>query len=680
MLKKNGRKEGWKSLASDSVRTGLAVAFLLTGCGGSKPRAQTQPAQVPASLPVAPPPVTKATVPVVIGPVEKQSTAVLTQSVARVLGFADVGGRTVTVYQDAYSALYGAIQKKNGSEVAAAPKPLLYFSPVFVADTPTWTLMEDGKFRIVIPNKFTVEVVRARVWETLNTALVAIGGGRESVGVLPLASLSGKLKAFGKDYKPEVSKDFSRVVVEIPKTAIPASLRDGPDDLKVDAKGVPALLEFFSALDFDYTYYVQKVNETSCSFNLDTNYVQNMYIDSSCPKETANVTDAQLAAFEASNPNWKDLGTLVKRVGIPITSCLAGSETARTLRRSSISCTRSLQASDGTRSEFQDALLKFAQSTYEQPLANVKLSDEAPAGWNVQTAAAAVAMFGSPEKFAQEITNFNSNILNKDNISDDMLEWNQASDFLDTLEEFQSRDMATEKSSSGGGGGFLFLISFGSSSSSSSDKNSLKEQFQSLRNVSKADRANLMNRIFKQDLLKHEIVDTNGSLKFYPRVTFHVKADVDKINGAAQALNTAELGDIVSENDSFSAEFALRAEYSLHGLITCGPNSIGFSRGIQEVEWWSSSTWFDALSENVNSKLPTDGCASVSVSMWLDAPAGSSFLPPSTRNINVAGTTATGVTNTNTLALSGANQESKKASVGPFSPASGVFTRVEFRP
>lgn len=679
MLKEKRHKSAWIFGAQVCLRVGLSAALVLSGCGGSKPHAKTAAAPVapPARTPGAPalPP------PVVIGPVEKQSTSILTRSVARVLGFADVGGRTLTVYQDAYSALYGAIQRKNGQEASTVPTPIVYFSPVFVTGDASWTLMSDGKFRIVIQNRFSSEVVRARVWETLTSALTAIGARRESVNVLPLATAKARLKAFGRDYTPEVSKDLSRVVVDIPKAVVPPTLRDGPDRLKMNARGVPMILEFFSTLDFDYSYYVQKVQETSCAFNFDNEYVQNMYIDSSCPKETADVTDAQLAAFEASNPNWTNLGTLVRRVSMPITRCLAGTETERTLRRSSVSCTRSLQSSDGSRSEFQDALLQFAQSTYVQPIANVEMNDTPPSGWNVQAAAAAIAMFGSPDKFAQEINDFNTNVLNKENITDDLLTSEKTNNFLDTLSKFESRDMATSNQTSGGGGGFLFLISFGRRNQSSSNSSSLKEIFSKAKTVAKADREAVLERLFEQENLNHTISNVNGTLKFHPKVTFNVKADADRITRAAQALNTAELGDIVTENDSFSAEFVLRAELSVHGELICGDNRIGFSKGIQEVEWWTSASWFQTLTNEVNAKIPSAGCPNMTVSLWHDAPSGSAFLPPSTRNINVAFFTETSTNSFTTLPFSGATVETRRSTFGPVVPTSGtVLKRIEFQP
>ena len=80
--------------------------------------------------------------------------------------------------------------------------------------------------------------------------MTAIGGTAAGVTVLPFSSVSGKLKAFGRDYTVEVNKDLARATVEIPKSAIPPGLKDGDANLKLDEKGVPKVLEFFDSLNF----------------------------------------------------------------------------------------------------------------------------------------------------------------------------------------------------------------------------------------------------------------------------------------------------------------------------------------------------------------------------------------------------------------------------------------------
>ena len=101
--------QGAKYAGTTKVAGFCALTFALlfpAACGpGAKPKSQNQSQATPVQRPQATPNKSASPLPLVIGPVEKQSTSVLTRSVARVLGFADVGGRTVTAYQDAYSAL-----------------------------------------------------------------------------------------------------------------------------------------------------------------------------------------------------------------------------------------------------------------------------------------------------------------------------------------------------------------------------------------------------------------------------------------------------------------------------------------------------------------------------------------------------------------------------------------------
>jgi hypothetical protein len=660
------------------LASGMAVVVGFSGCGtGSKPRTQTQsPPAAPPALPAAkaalPPPQR-------VGDVEKLPTTVLTKSVARVIGFADVGGRTVSIFQDAYSALFGALQGKKGGSGGPAPKPLVYYSPVFVAGKATYMLTDEGMFRIVLPNVYTVEFVRSRVWDVLRGSLEAIGATRESVSVLPFNKVKATLKALGGTYEPQVASDLSRVTFELPKSKVPASLRDG-SQLKVDpATGQPTLIGFIDSLEFVYAYNVQKVNETACAFDFDRGFTQNMYIDSTCPKEVSDVSETSLAQFEASRPDWKNLGALVQRASVPITSCLAGSEVARTLRRASVSCTRSLQTSSGARDNLGDELYDFSKKTYETIIDNAKLTDN-PSDWNVQSAAAAVAMFGSPERFAQELSDFNSNVLNRDIVSDTSTEWAQSSDFLETLSEFQSRKMEEERKASGGGGGFLFLISFGGGSKSNSNRSNLEEVFSKLSTVAKKDRAAFLNKQFAGDFLNHEIVDVGGTLKFYPRVTFHVKADVNKIDQAAQALNVADLGDIVTENDAFAGEFAPAREFAFQGMVRCGANEFSFSKPIAEIDWWSSASFFNDVNSRIAAGIPPAGCESVSVSFWHDLPDGHTLVPSGSRPITIRAWPATGTPTSVVRALGADTRSESKAVSGTLSNAGAVITKVEIKP
>jgi len=640
--------------------TVMSAVVGLSGCGGTRPRAQTTHASGPPVLKSAPDTVNPR--PVVVGPVEKQTTQILTKSVARVLGFADVGDRTLSVYQDAYSALYAAIAKKNKAPEGAAPKAIAYYAPVFVADKPEWALRADGRYRIVVPNKFTPEVVRGRILSALSGTLEPMSIPRDRINMLPLQNVKGKVNAFGKAYDIEVSNDMTRVIVMIPRAVVPKQFTTANGGLVEDSAGFATMVKKFDSITFTYSYFVQKVNETACAFDLDEPYIDKMYIDSTCPKETTTVADAQLAEFEASNPNWRDLGTLVKRATMNITSCLSGKEEEKTLRRASISCTTALQASDGSRKTVSEALAGFATKTYEKVVDDAKLSEN-PSEWTVQAAAAAVAMFGSPQKFAQEITKFNNDILNQESIATDSTAWSQSSEFFTKLDQNKSYTMDANKKASSGGSSFL-LISFGSKKKSSSENSSVRDIFSHAMKTTKNERAQLLRDIFKKEGLTHEVQEVGGSIKFYPRVTFSVKADKSKITQAAEELQTTELGDIVSENDGVTGDFVLRKEANLRGRLVCSGNSYAFTKSIQEVEWWNSNVFFADLSAAVKKGIPADGCLTAQVMLWFDAEVGSSFLPPSSQSLNISALSAKGVAGGSPnviLSFSKANTEASKA-------------------
>jgi hypothetical protein len=556
--------------------------------------------------------------------------SVLSKSVARIVGFVNVGGRTLRVYRDAYSALYGAIAKKNKVAADMAPPSIIYYEPIFVSDKPTAELTDKGVFRITLPNKYSTGALQGRILDLLRSQLEPLGVVKNNISILPFHSVKAVLRAYGRTYNVEVADDLSKVTIEVPRDHVPPSMRDEVL-LLPDQEGGFKFVNGFTSLEFDYSFYVQKVQETACAFTVDREYVQKMYIDSTCTNPAIQPSDADLAKFEASNPNWKDVGTLVKRVSMPITSCLEGKEEERILQRSSVSCTTSLQKSDGSRgsSDLSDKLMQFAAKTHETVIENAKLT-ETPSEWTAQAAAAAVAMFGSPERFQQEIKQFNNDILNENKLDITNEKMDKAYDFVEKIGEFASRDFQSTSNSKSGGSSFL-LISFGSKKNKSKSKTTFKEVIEKSLDKSVNERESYLKSAFLEEGLKHEIQNVGGSLKFFPKVTFSVKADVEKIFGAAQEMQVQELGDIVTENDAFSGKWNVERDAYLRGRVRCDGSEASVAILLESLNWWQDKTFMDNIAKQLSASIPTSGmnpgCENIGFDLWFDASSNSNLLP-----------------------------------------------------
>ncbi len=119
-------------------------------------------------------------------PAEEAPTELLQKAVARVLAFVDVENKSVTIYQDAYSALFKTIARQKGEVPGTTPDPIFYFSPVVIADIPEMTLLPNGNINISINNRYPPAAVRKLVEDKLSETLANFNLERNRVGLVPL--------------------------------------------------------------------------------------------------------------------------------------------------------------------------------------------------------------------------------------------------------------------------------------------------------------------------------------------------------------------------------------------------------------------------------------------------------------------------------------------------------------
>ena len=597
----------------------LGVFLIASGCGGG-PKSPSR--ALPKVAPVAAPNTSGS---LNLGSVESQPTEVLTKSVARVIGFSDVGGRSVTLYQDAYSALYPTLAAKKGLNPAQAPLPLLYYSPLFSLESASSTFDADGNYKIVLKNKHSVERLRPKLAEDLAATFTKLAVDKSRLGQLPVKNITGTVKAFGKAYNATVSPDFAFATVVIAKIDVPAGLFDAQGGI-VQKNGKISGIHFLDTMSIAYTYNVQKVKEQSCSLNVDENYIKNLYIKSECPNVFADPVDAEIARIAASKPNWKDLPGLMKQIQSPVTRCLVGTEQQSLLSRASVSCTRSLRDVEGNKTDLSPALAQFAHATWDQPVKDAILTDT-PDLWDVNAVAAAVKMFGSPEAYVNEINKFNSKVMNTTSVEETSSALDESNKLLTMIDQLEYHDMKESSSSKSGGGSAILLISFSSNNSESNSSKSVTDIIKNVQVYDKKTRKNELNKQFKANGLKHEIVDVEGKLKFYPHISFAVKADINRIRDASSQLSNLELGSIVQEPEDTTVEFLSRAEANLLGMLECDGVKQSFVQSIQINEWWKSQEFMLNLSKLVTQKIPSSGCATAALKFWYEAELTSGLVP-----------------------------------------------------
>ena len=109
---------------------------------------------------------------------------------------------------------------------------------------------------------------------------------------------------------------------------------------------------------------------------------------------------------------------------------------------------------------------------------------------------------------------------------------------------------------------------------------------------------------------------------------------------------------------------------------------ITFSKGIQEVEWWTSRTWFEALSLELTSKIPADGCTTVTLTFWHDAPADSSAIPESARHVNFSAFAQTqgGAADFDTMPLGPQTRDGEPSTIRVLTAPGGPTKRITLAP
>lgn len=484
-------------------------------------------------------------------PVEEAiGTELMQKSVARVLGFVDIGNTAQTVFQDTESSLYESIATKLSTPEGTAPDPIFYYSPVFIAGSPKLLPLPNGKLNVTIPNLYTQQAIRETIQDDMADVLAAYNIRVEKIGLIPMENIKVRVKAFGNTYEDDVEMDneFRTIVFNIPAADVPQLVID---ELKQSADtGAPGeiFLNYLSLITIDYDYFVQQYGKQECRMNVSSEDIRNMYMDQEgCPPgpDQAEV-DAALAWVTANHANKESAADSVnsKLAGIlnrssVVTACAAAKEARKLQGAASVSCTKG-----GTRDSDQDGttgyspmVIDFLKNTIEPHFKSLIARPTESQNWDDQLIAATIQMFGSPERFKSTVEEINSEIQNKDvteldNDYYDNVAWfsdqlrnydtyNQADTYLDSqgrvINQAYDQDYvnniqtSTEQNSKGGGGGLNlgfggFGIGFGNSSGSANGKSSGSNQTQYQQNYKASDE-------FKRDYQEFHNIARAASLE-----------------------------------------------------------------------------------------------------------------------------------------------------------------------
>jgi|GEM_PF-2731808 len=653
-----------------ALPAGIAL-FALLACSGARPK-KAQPKQVEAPQAEFKDPSVVAN----LGATESQSTELLQESIARVLGFVDIYGKNVNIYQDAYSALYDNLGRQAATGAGTVADPLFYFSPVFIPDTPEIVLLPTGELNINISNLATAKYVRGKIAAKLSETLKAYKINVDKINMLPLASATGQLKAFNREYPATVERDLTRISIVIPKSDIPKPILA----MVVAANGAIAtseLLKAFSSLPITYRYYVQRYKEQDCHYNIDDTYIRKMFSDSSCaaPTDVKVESDADAAALvtkaAASGSNTvppgvkQNLGLsdkksavtdLVKLAKAPITACMKGEERKKLAQKASVRCTKSSTDVDGkTPKDYDAQMMNFLTKTIEPALATGRLNPDDPAAWDNQAMAAAIRLFGSPDEFRSELNKFNTELQNVVDSAGEANLSTSSKEFADIIEQNGKYTADSKaKSNSSGFNGSLgyggFGIGGGMSKASSSFNQAIADIVKKSQSTNAKEAARAAQDIFKNYGMDHQVDEVGGKLYFYPKFEVSVRADVDAAKAASTDFATNDLGNIVVEQKEMSVALSRREPLELRLRILCTapgetePQEIVAKQVIEQSDWDSDTSAngvVGQLATNVKLKLVTErNCREVRVFAFYVGSGNNKSLVPSSVPFNILGRAA----------------------------------------
>lgn len=581
----------------------------------------------------------------------------LQKAVARVLGFADIQGRSVTIFQDAQSSLFDSAMKKKSEVAGSAGEPIFYHTPVFFPDKPKMQILDEGKtLKVTLNNLITPELVRRAIVSKLQgSALMKFNPEAARVGVIPMDSVSGVLQAFGKDegYPVTFTKDFSSAIFILPVKELPQDVYVRSEEDEEGSGGTidpAALLEHFDFIKIHYKYYVQSFKEESCQVNIDDNYINNMFQDSSCPNLVKTPTQAEIetiaANASATNEAFKNIAPILKQVQKPITRCLAGKETEKIMQRASVQCTTHAQDVNGNNATgLNQKLRDFLEKTIVPVVSNARLGPD-PAKWDAQAAASAVALFGDPNRFVSQLNEFNTNVLNEKDTTKRNASIDALKDFIQKIVDTSSSSYSGNSTSSGKGSSFGIGIggfggfgggaaNFGSSSGNANSNESYHSAFNYEAGQTFEDRVKQIDNFFRERGSNQELDTATGTLKLIPHVDINTAADVNRIKQAASGFSNNELGTIRGEKEELTMDLKKRTELKLGGTITCDGNTSMFTKNALEVEWFNSTRFLADISKLASERVPPNGCRSLSVGLFYDGASANRDLIPDIATLNV---------------------------------------------
>jgi len=484
--KNQSKRISWAKQASFLATTGLIALSALAGCS-SEPKKRSQPPENKSQLAPDKPTKEKPT------PVSEASTELLQKSVARVLGFTDVGGVALRIFQDTESALYETIAVQASTPTGTAPDPIFYYSPVFIAGSPKLLPLSTGELNVTIPNNFTQAAVRELISDKMAVVLEAYKIKTERIGMIPMEGIKVTVKAFGNTYTDNVSMDneFRTIVFKVPGADVPQLVLEALKASAGSSGQDPGLifLDNISLIQIDFNYFVQQYGSQQCRMNVTTEDIRNMYMDQTgCPPgpDETEVTEAlawvkqQKGESAADSVNSK-LAAIMKQTSA-VTACLAGNEARKLQAAASVSCTKggTRDSDQKGQNDFSPLVIDFLQKTIKPTLTSKVMKSTDVKTWDDELIAATIQMFGSPERFKSTIDGINSEIQNKNVTELDNDYYNKAAAFSDTLKNYDTFNQAdsyvdkqgrvinqeggqsasteakseTQQNSKGGGGGF----------------------------------------------------------------------------------------------------------------------------------------------------------------------------------------------------------------------------------
>ncbi len=659
-----------------SVLAATTTLLTLAACsGGDRPRTRTERPQAGVSSNAA----------AFTKPVLEAPTELMQKSVARVLGFTDVGDIALTIYQDTESALYESLAAQASRPDGVAPDPLFYHSPVFIAGSPKLLVLSSGDLNVTIPNAFTQQAVRQVIGDNMAEVLRVYKIAVEKVRILPMEDISAEVNAFGKKYKVDAIDDqFRTIVFNIPSQDIPASVIEAIKTAQENQKG-QIFLDNLSLVTIQFNYFVQQYGSQECRLNVSDNDIRNMFMDQTgCPalptteQMTAGIAKiAEKRSPSAAQSTQQKLDTLLA-AGNTVTTCLAGKEAAKLQAAASVSCTKG-----GTRPEDQSKDNQYSPQVAEflnkaiLPQMEKKIAGADMSKWDDDVSAAVVRMFGDPERFAQTISNINSQISRNETLQKDDDYYDQFDKFLWTLKNHdvlntksrakdkQSRETDFESSergrSSSGSGGFgigigpvSLGINGGSGNSSFRSSEQAKDEFKrkvdefhtlgrelnQAQGIDKESKLKKVSNFLFENGIDVGLEEIDGEFKVFPRLNIAVSTNVDRLNEFAQSFRTNDLGFIVEETENIPVQLTSSEPAELVVNIQCNAMLQAFvkiSFPLTQFQWWNSPKFWTELSKTLSARVATSQCNFLGVKMFYRNAEDNPAMVPKVLDLTVQG-------------------------------------------